>query len=85
MPISADEYKKGKVIDGSSKIVLDFLRSHRDQAFTQDEIIKGVNPNHTPESFIHFLAAMAPLQHHGLVERREISTDKGSDLYYRAA
>jgi hypothetical protein len=81
MPISADEYMKGKVIDVSSKIVLNFLRAHRDQAFTQDEIIKGVNPNHTPESFIHFLAAMAPLQLQGLVERREIS----NELYYRAA
>jgi hypothetical protein len=50
---------------------LEFLRSHRDQAFTQDEIIKGVNPDPTPESFIHFLAAMAPLQLDGLVERRD--------------
>jgi hypothetical protein len=69
MPISADEFRKGKVVGGSSKFVLDFLRAHRDQAFTQDEIIKGVNPNPTPESFIHFLAAMAPLQLQGLVER----------------
>jgi hypothetical protein len=46
---------KGKVIDGSSKFVLDFLRSRRDQAFTQDEIIKAVNPHPTPESIIHFL------------------------------
>ena len=37
---------KGKVIDGSSKIVLDFLSSHREQA---DEIIKAVNPHPTPE------------------------------------
>lgn len=80
MPISVDEFKKGKIIDGSSKIVLDFLRAHRDQAFTQDEIIKAVNPNYTQESFIHFLAAMAPLQHQGLVERREIS----NELYYSA-
>jgi hypothetical protein len=81
MPISADEFRKGKVVDGSSKFVLDFLRAHRDQAFTQDEIIKGVNPNLTPESFIHFLAAMAPLQLQGLVERSEIS----NELYYHAA
>ena len=80
MPISIEEFQKGKIIDGSSKIVIDFLRAHRDQAFTQDEIIKGVNPNHTPESFIHFLAAMAPLQLQGLVERREIS----NELYYHA-
>lgn len=81
MPISADEFRKGKVVDGSSKFLLDFLRAHQDQAFTQDEIIKGVNPNPTPESFIHFLAAMAPLQLQSLVERREIS----NELYYRAA
>ena len=62
MPISIDEFQEGKVIDGSSKIVLDFLRSHPDHAFTQDKIIKAVNPDRTPESFIHFLAAMAPLQ-----------------------
>gem|GEM_PF-6270753 len=37
-----------------------------------------------PESFIHFLAAMAPLQLQGLVERREVSTARGSELYYRA-
>jgi hypothetical protein len=79
MPIPVEEFRKGKVVDGSSKIVLDFLRSHHDQAFTQDEIIKAVNPYHTPESFIHFFAAMAPLQLQGLVERRQISaTDKDS-------
>lgn len=80
MPISLEEFNKGKVIDGSSKIVLDFLKAHHDQAFTQDEIIKAVNPNYTQESFIHFLAAMAPLQLQGLVERREVS----NELYYRA-
>jgi hypothetical protein len=61
MPVSVEEFMKGKVIDGSSKFVLDFSRSHRDQAFTQDEIIKAVNPHPTPESIIHFLAAMVPL------------------------
>ena len=85
MPISIEEFKQGKVIEGSSKIVLDFLKLNRDQAFTQDEIIKGVNPNPTPESFIHFLAAMAPLRLQGLVERREISTASGSELYYHAS
>jgi len=84
MPISIDEYQQGNVVDGSSKIVLDFLKSNRNQAFTQDEIIKGVNPNPTSESFIHFLTAMAPLQLQGLVERREVRTTKDSELYYRA-
>ena len=84
MPISLEEFQKGKIIEGSSKIVLDFLKSNRDQAFTQDEIIKGANPNPTPESFIHFLAAMAPLQLDGLVERREILTAGVSELYYHA-
>ena len=85
MPISVDEFLQGKAIHGSSKIVLDFLKSNRNQAFTQDEIIKGVNPNPTSESFIHFLAAMAPLQLQRLVERREISTPKGSKLYCKAS
>lgn len=84
MPISIDEFQKGSIIEGSSKIVLDFLRSHQEQAFTQGEIIKGVNPEPTPESFIHFLAAMAPLQLQGFVERREILTPNGSELYYNA-
>ena len=77
-------FSKVKLSMGSSKIVLDFLKSNHNQAFTQDEIIKGVNPNPTSSSFIHFLAAMAPLQFQGVVERREISTANGSDLYYRA-
>jgi hypothetical protein len=64
--------------------VLDFLKSHSDEAFTQAEIIKGVNPDPTPESFIHFLAAIAPLQHHRLIERRELTTPKGPELYYVA-
>lgn len=84
MPISLYEYQQGKVVDGSSKIVLDFLKSNRNQAFTQDEIIKGVNSNPTSESFIHFLTTMAPLQLQGLVERREVRTTKDSELYYRA-
>jgi len=44
MPISIDEFQQGNITDGSSNIVLDFLRSNRDQAFTQDEIIKGGEP-----------------------------------------
>ena len=84
MPLPVSEYLKGNIVDGSSKIVLDFLLAHRDQAFTQDEIIKGVNPNPTPESFVHFLAAMAPLQFHGVIERRKISSAKGSELCYHA-
>jgi hypothetical protein len=83
MPISIEEFQLVNIIDGSSKIVLDFLKSNRNQAFTQDEIIKGVNPNPTPESFIHFLAVMAPLQLQGLVERRQVSRDRGSELFYR--
>lgn len=84
MPISIDEFQQGNIVDGSSNIVLDFLRSNRNQAFTQDEIIKVMNPNPSPESFIHFLAAMSSLQVQGLVEMREISTAKGSELYYKA-
>ena len=84
MPISIEEFQQGNVIDGSSKIVLNFLRSNHNQAFTQDEIIRGVNPNPTTESFIHFLAAMAPLQLQGVVDRREISTASSSELYYHA-
>ena len=84
MPISIEEFQEGKLVDGSSKIVLDFLLSHGDQAFTEEEIIKGVNPEPTPESFVHFLAAMAPLQFQGLVERRQISSAGSSELYYRA-
>ena len=83
MPISSEEYQKGKVVEGSSKLALNFLRAHKEQAFTQDEIIKGLNPNPTNESFIHFLSAMAPLQLQGLVERRQMSDDE-SDLYYKA-
>lgn len=51
MPISVEEFMMGRVIDGYSKIVLEFLRSRRDQAFRQDEIINEVNPHPTPESF----------------------------------
>jgi hypothetical protein len=57
IPISVNEFQEGNIVDGSSKIVLDFLLTHRDQAFTQDEVIKGVNPDPSPESFVHFLAA----------------------------
>gem|GEM_PF-6511643 len=38
-----------KLVDGSSKIVLDFLLSAGDEAFTREEVIKGVNPDPTPE------------------------------------
>ena len=83
MPISSKDFQKGKVVEGSSKLALNFLLAHKEQAFTQDEIISGLNPNPTKESFIHFLSAMAPLQLQGLVERRQMSDDE-SDLYYKA-
>ena len=83
MPISSEEFQKGKVVQGSSNLALNFLRAHKEQAFTQDEIINGLNPNPTKESIIHFLSAMAPLQLQGLVERRQMSDDE-SDLYYKA-
>lgn len=48
------------------------------------DIINAVNPYSSPESFIHFLAAMAPLQLQGLVERRMIPTNNDFELYYQA-
>jgi hypothetical protein len=85
MPVSTEEFIKDKVYDGSSKIVLDFLRAHHDQAFTQDEIIDAVGSHPvSPESIMHFLVAMAPLQLQGLVERRQIPTNNNSELYYQA-
>ena len=42
-----------------------------------------MNPNLTPDSFIHFLAAMAPFQLLGLVESRQILAAGHSDLYYQ--
>ena len=78
---------KGKVIDGSSKIVLDFLSSH-EQAFTRDEIIKEVNPHPTPEFHPLSRCRWHRYRLQGQVERRQISDNDGKDspelLYYHA-
>ena len=62
----------------------EFLKSNLNQEFTQYEIVKAVNPNPTPQNFIHFLTAMAPFQLLGLVERRQILAAGHSELYYQA-
>lgn len=87
MPISSEEFTKGKALDGPSKKILDFLTAHPEQAFTDEEIIQAGNGGRPVEAehIIKFLAALAPLQFGGLVEGRLISKGNKMEFYYRAA
>lgn len=86
MPISKDEFDKGRREDPIIDRIQGFLGSDKDKAFTEDEILRRLYPDHTawPGDRIGFNSAMLILAHAGKIETRYITTRAGVEIYFRA-
>jgi hypothetical protein len=86
MPISKNDFDNGRSEDPIIHRIQDFLESNREKAFTEEEIMGHLYPEHIawPGDTIAFNAAMLILAYAGKIELRYINTGSGIKTYFRA-
>jgi hypothetical protein len=86
MPITKSEFEKGRSEDPIIHKIQSFLESYRDYAYTEEEIMKHLYPEHIawPGDTIAFNSAMLILAYAGKVELRYINVELGVKTYFRA-
>ena len=87
MPISKNEFDKGRREDPMIDKIQEFLESNKDKAFTEDEILRRLYPDHTawPGDRIGFHSAVLILSYAGKIDTRFVTTPTtGVDLYFTA-
>lgn len=86
MPISKDEFDRGRREDPIIDKIRDFFESNKDKAFTENEILRRLYPDHTawPDDRIGFNSAVHILSYAGKIETRYVMTSSGVELYFRA-
>ena len=86
MPISKNDFDKGRIEDTIIDRIQTFLGSSKD-AFTEGEILTRLYPDHHawPSDHNGFNSAMHILAYAGKVETRYVATDAGTQTYYKAA
>jgi hypothetical protein len=86
MPISKDEFAKGRAEDALIVKIQTFLKSNKEKAFTEEEIMKHIYPEHIawPGDTIAFSSAMLILAYAAKIELRYVNTDSGIKTYFMA-
>lgn len=86
MPIPKTEFEKGRSEDPIIHRIQTFLESNRDSAYTEEEIMKHLYPEHIawPGDTIAFSSAMLILAYAGKVELRYVKVERGVRTYFRA-
>lgn len=86
MPISKDDFAKGRTEDALIVRIQNFLDSNKEKAFTEEEIMGHLYPEHIawPGDTIAFNSAMLILAYAGKIELRYVNTSSGVKTYFRA-
>jgi hypothetical protein len=86
MPISRNEFDRGRRDDPIIDKIWGFLESNKDKAFTEDEILRRLYPEHTawPIDRISFNSAVLILAYAGKLETRYVNTSEGVQIYFSA-
>jgi hypothetical protein len=86
MPISKIDFDNGRSEDPIIHRIQDFLESNNEKAFTEEEIMGHLYPEHIawPGDTIAFNTAMLILAYAGKIELRYINTSLGVKTYFRA-
>jgi hypothetical protein len=86
MPISKEAFEKGRKEDPIIDKIQDFLESNKDKAFTEDEILRRLYPEHTawPVDRISFNSAVLILAYAGKIETRYVTASEGIQIYFKA-
>ena len=86
MPISRDEFDSGRKDNPIIDKIQEFLDSNKDKAFTEDEILRQLYPDHTawPIDRIGFNSAVLILLYAGKIETRYVTNSGGVNVYFGA-
>lgn len=86
MPITKDDFDKGRAEDALIVKIQNFLESNKEKAFTEEEIMKHLYPEHIawPGDTIAFSSAMLILAYDGKIELRYVDIDSGRKTYFIA-
>jgi hypothetical protein len=86
MPITKDDFTKGRAEDALIVKIQNFLESNNDKAFTEEEIMNHLYPEHIawPGDTIAFSSAMLILAYAGKIELRYVNTGSGMKTYFMA-
>jgi hypothetical protein len=86
MPISKDDFAKGRAEDALIIKIQNFFESNKENAFTEEEIMKHLYPEHIawPGDTIAFSSAMLILAYAGKIELRYVNTSSGIKTYFIA-
>ena len=86
MPITKDDFDKGRAEDALIVKIQNFLESNKEKAFTEEEIMKHLYPEHIawPGDTIAFSSAMLILAYDEKIELRYVDIDSGRKTYFIA-
>ena len=86
MPITKSAFEKGRREEPIIYRIQGFLESSKDNAYTEEEIMKHLYPEHIawPGDTIAFNSAMLILAYAGKIELRYINVELGVKTYFRA-
>ena len=86
MPINKNDFDKGRTDEPIIIKIQKFLESNTDKAFTEEEIIGHLYPDHIawPGDTIAFNSAVLILAYAEKIELRYINTSSGTKPYFRA-
>jgi hypothetical protein len=54
MPIPRDHFEQPEIRKTERELIIEFLYSHKNNAYTSDEIFTAIYPNHDPHIFPQF-------------------------------
>lgn len=86
MPITKEDFAKGRTEDALIVKIQNFLESNNEKAFTEEEIMRHLYPDHIawPGDTFAFSSAMLILAYAGKIELRYINTGSGVKIYFGA-
>jgi hypothetical protein len=86
MPITKNDFDKGRAEDALIVKIQNFLESNKEKAFTEEEIMKHLYPEHIawPGDTIAFSSAMLILAYDGKIELRYVDIGSGIKTYFIA-
>lgn len=86
MPIPRNEFDRGQRDDPIIDKIRGFLESNKDKAFTEDEILRRLYPEHMawPIDRTSFNSAVLILAYAGKLETRHVTTAEGVQFYFSA-
>lgn len=84
MPISKNDFAKGRAEDALIVKIQSFLDANKDKAFTEEEIMRHFYPDHIawPGDTFAFSSAILILAFAGKVELRYINISSGVKTYF---